>query len=115
GLHRLTAAHDRYSAACGKELRDALRPGRERGDLEYAHRSVPEDRLCAADLVGVPLDGARTDVDDGEIVGNVVDPLQGGGDGAGLVDGRRAKHVDGQQHAFALHLRVVEDRPRLVG
>ena len=43
--------------------RDGVRAGRERFDLEHAHRSVPDDRLRVGDERFVGLDRRRADVD----------------------------------------------------
>src|SRR5712664_1947297 len=85
-LHRLAAADDRHRAARREELRDALRAGRERWDLEDADRSVPEDGLRATDLVRVVLRRVRTDVDDRHIVGHVVHALDRRAARPGLVN-----------------------------
>src|SRR4029079_8160380 len=59
----VAAADDRVPIDRGDRLGDRFRPSCERLPLEDAHRSVPEDRLRAADHLAEPRATVRADVE----------------------------------------------------
>src|SRR5829696_4726828 len=59
---RVTAPDDRQAVDGADGLGHAAGAGLERGELEDAHRSVPEHGAGVAQLPAEGLDGARTDV-----------------------------------------------------
>ena len=83
----------------GHRLGDGARAGRERLELERAHRAVPEDRPGAGDLLAVGLGGARTDVEAHPAVRHV-DAVELAALGVG-VEGLAEHEVDGQTQLLA--------------
>ena len=83
----------------GHRLGDRARAGRERLELEGAHRAVPEDGAGAGDLLAVGLGGARTDVEAHPAVGHV-DAVELAALGVG-VEGPAEDEVDGQAQLLA--------------
>ena len=63
GGGRVAAADDAEAVDLGERLGDGLRAGRERRELEHAHRAVPEHRLRVADDLGEPRRRVGADVE----------------------------------------------------
>ena len=71
----VAAANDARSGACGDGLGDGARAGRERLDLEGAHRPVPEDAAGGRDQLAVGGRTLRPDVEPHPTLGHV-DPVE---------------------------------------
>ena len=71
GRGRVAAADDRGPRRGGHRLGDRARPGRERGELERAHRPIPEHRPRARDHLGIRSRGLGADVEPHPPVGDV--------------------------------------------
>ena len=95
GRRRVAAADDRRRAGRARHgLGHRARAGRERLELEGAHRAVPEHGAGAGDLLAVGRGGARADVEAHPAVGHV-DAVELAALGVG-VEGLAEDEVDGQ-------------------
>src|ERR1700712_4097266 len=59
----VTTADHSEAVDLGERLSDGFGAGREGGELEHAHGTVPEHRACTADVLGEQLSGLRADVE----------------------------------------------------
>ena len=90
----VAAADDRRGVGRGHRLGDRARPGRERRELEGAHRAVPEHGAGAGDLLAIGVGGARAHVETHPAVGDV-DSVERAALGVG-VEGLAEDEVHGQ-------------------